>query len=661
MSARSATELPITQEQIRARIPRALELLTSVMHTARREVADTRGEKKPQQGLVTAAPSPRPQSVGVIQIATDINRGDKILDENTNLALNALRTGLAIGLHLGYEYAKFCGLETLRERNAKGQLNNAEIVEFNNKNETMAAITDYVTASYVLWRLADAKPEGLAEIKIDFAGIPEPLALSGQITALSSMLFHFGSYLKGLQSGLEFLKMTQVYFRAVADEIKGRADSLRYADAFTDKTYRLERTSFRVEGFGWDPQVSGTVVEFRRVEMQQIVGNHEMKRKLLQQAQIVIAYDFTAKRNPFMDFEAMTWLGVLQGWAGTGKSMGLSFLQTLVHDYCEALVLPFQLRPIPNAIVSSLQGESAKQYEDWFRATLDPNYICVAPVDDSEAVFLDRRSQSSSEGSKLVVMSHLRLTEGSTAFNYGNVLHPHATNNADMIDAPVFSRYQYRVRVPGAETRNDFCDQMRIWGDGFNRKAESRIIDLRFPQDYTYLSDQGIIPKSEREAKGAALTRFKEENLVRLWEKVEQKRLEPTTYDLYGTFFSALHEHYEQFTSRDIRNITMNAASRLFGFDFPQEWLQKRDAFVAFDFDTKKKMILDAGLQFQGGLSVEQVLFQEMVHYVETTIEMLDSGRQYRIRQMANDQLERIEAQALADKMRQEQGALPAA
>lgn len=273
----------------------------------------------------------------------------------------------------------------------------------------------------------------------------------------------------------------------------------------------------------------------------------------------------------------------------------------------------------------------------------------MAPVDDAEAVYLDRREQSSSEGSKLIVMSHLRLTEGSTALMRGNVLQPHATNNADMIDPAVFSRYQARAAVPGAQTRNDFCDQMKLWGDKLNKITDPNILNLEFPADYAFLSDQGLVPKDEAERKKDGLIKFKDKGLVQLWEEVERKKkLSTRSYDLYGMFFAALCAKFDGFTSRDVRNITTSATSRLFGFDFPAEWLQKRDAFVAKDYDTKKKMILDMALSHQQGLSVEQVLFQEMVHYVEATIEMLDSGRQHRIRQMANDALERHEAMAVA-------------
>jgi hypothetical protein len=228
------------------------------------------------------------------------------------------------------------------------------------------------------------------------------------------------------------------------------------------------------------------------------------------------------------------------------------------------------------------------------------------------------------------------------------VLQPHATNNADMIDPPVFSRYQFRVLVPGAETRNDFCDQMKLWGDSLNRAARSEVIKLAFPGDYPFLSDQGLVPKDEREQKAGAFIKFKDKELLRLWEEVERKKLAADSYDLYGSFFAALRKRFEQFTSRDVRNVTMNASARLFSFDFPQEWLTQRDMFIAKNYDTKKKMILEAALAYQKGLTVAQVLFQEMVHYVETTIAMLDSGRQHRIRQLAHEIAERNEATELA-------------
>ncbi|MBI2030486.1 hypothetical protein HYT05_02585 [Candidatus Kaiserbacteria bacterium] len=196
---------------------------------------------------------------------------------------------------------------------------------------------------------------------------------------------------------------------------------------------------------------------------------------------------------------------------------------------------------------------------------------------------------------------------------------------------------------------------MKLFGDGLNKKVGSPIIDLEFPDDYQFLSDQGLISKEEQERKVEAFVGFKDKGLQKIWEKVERKNLSPNSYDLYGTFFAKLRKRFDQFTSRDVRNVTVNATSRLFGFDFPDEWLTNREVFVAKDYDTKKAMILEAALAYQNGLTVEQVLFQEMTNYVESTIAMLDSGRKYRIRQMADEVKERKEALSLAERELSEQ------
>jgi hypothetical protein len=655
MSAKGTSTIPVTQADLQVFFSSATKLLQGVSYAPAKDLAMLVSASKPEaktEGLSLASlsvpSSPAQRIVSPIGIARRLSGDDVLLSENVSYVLNVVRTGLQIGMHIGGLYGKHSGLERLKEmqKNPQGMSDNDQR-QWSAMMATQSSVTLFVASYYVNWKIAQYKPDDVSGVQADFLGLPEALALSGQMKALSCTIFHWASYLETARTDLEVVKLTQLFFKAVIDDIALQAPSLQYADPFTENGYHLEKTDFVVRGFEAQA-LKGSVVEFKRVEEKDIVGNHEMKRMLHRLAQMVVAYDFQRKKNPMYELGAFPWIGVLEGKAGTGKSMGLSYLQTKVHDNCMALGLPFQLVPIPNTIVSSMQGESAKTYEQWWQSVFNPNFICVAPVDDSEAVYLDRREQSSSEGSKLVVMSHLRLTEGSTAVNPGNVIQVHATNNADMIDPPVFSRYQFRINVPGAETRNDFCDQLKIAGDGLNKQIGSPIVQLQFPGDYPFLSDQGLMSKEEQERKVEAFAGFKDKGLQQIWEEVERKKLPHNSYDLYGTFFALLRKRFQQFTSRDVRNVITVAKSRLFGFDFPQEWLTNREVFAAQDYDTKKAMIVDMALAYQKGLTVEQVLFQEMVSYVESTINMLDSGRKYRIRKMADDTLERLEASQLA-------------
>ncbi len=651
MSANAGSGIPITADEVAAQLAAATQYLRGVSYAPQRELQEilngTPSAAKLTWADSAASMAGKSKSVSLLAIAKQANKGDELLAEPISSALNIIRTGLQIALHVAQAYANASGYAQLQERNKSrsGQLGTDQ-AEWASKQETHAAITAFVLASYVTWRF-ESKDEKKYTTNVDFAGLPEPITIGNQVRAIGCVFYHLGSYLERAQTGSQFHKLVQLYFAAVLKELQTRAPSLKYSEPFTDPTYKLVDTTFHVSGFK-AAALGSSVVEFKRVELREIVGNQDSKRLALRLSQHVLAYDFTRKLNPLTEFGAFPWIQLLQGVPGTGKSMILAALQTLVQDYCKALGMPYEIHPIPNGIISSMQGDSAVNYENWWQRISNPEAIIVAPVDDAEAVYLDRRDHSSSEGSKLIVMCHLRLTEGSTALNRGNVLQPHATNNADMIDPAVFSRYQARAGVPGAQTRNDFMDQMRLWGDGLNKKAGSGLIGLSWPDDYTFLSDQGLVPKDEAEQKVDGMIRFKNEGVARLWEKIEERKLSLTSYNLYGTFFAELHRMFPGFTSRDVRNITVSATSRLFGFDFPQEWLESRGAFVAKDYDTKKQMILDAALQYQKGLSVDQILFQETAHYVDATIAMLDSGRQRRIRQKADEMAEYAEARSLA-------------
>lgn len=647
MSANTGAGIPITWDEVIQQQKTATQYMTSISYAPKKTVDAVRMGSAPkarkEYSTSRSAEAAKADSVAIIKIAKEVCKNDDLLEESVNVALNALRTGMQIGLHVAAEYAKASGLDTLKGRRDASRGSFPDEAEWASKQETHAAITVFVLASYVSWRF-ESKDEKKYTANVDFAGIPEPIAIGNQIRAVGCTLYHLGSYLEGAQTGAQFHKTVQLYCAAVLKELQTRAPSLKYLEAFTDSTYKLDATGFVIRGFQATIQGSGVTELAKRVEAKDIMGNHQMKSKLNQLANMVLAYDDKKNMNPFLELEAFTGLGVLEGQPGTGKSMGLDYLATTVYDRCKALKRPFMRRPIPNALVQSLQGETAHVFEQWWNSCYDPSFICIGEVDDAEAVFLDRRDHSSSEGSKLAVMSHLRLSEGAGAKDFGQCINIHATNNLDMMDPAVISRYKFRIRVPGAQTRNDYCDQLKSFGDRFNARAKREVIKLKFPGDYEHLSDQGLISKAEREMRAEKFAGFKNKRLQKIWDKVEAKKLQSNSYDLYGSFMAELHKEFEAFTSRDLRNITLNVGARLFDIEYPKEWLDNPTIFFNQDYDTKKNMILDLALSLQQGLSVEEVMFQVMVQYVETTVTMLDSGRKYRIKKIADELDERDEA-----------------
>ena len=375
--------------------------------------------------------------------------------------------------------------------------------------------------------------------------------------------------------------------------------------------------------------------------------NKEAKRFSDRIARFLMAYDPVRKMNPMIEFGAFPWMYIYIGQPGTGKTMLIKRVMTQVRDYCEALGRPFRVHELPNDIISTFQGGSAERFERWWSVLRNPEEIIVAPIDDAENVFEERTRQGVSSGVKEVVGSLLRCTEGATAINRGNVILPWATNIPDIMDAAAMSRVMAKIPVPGAVTRKDYNDQMRMWGDGLDRLRKG-IVDLSWPNDYEYLSDQDIARAAEaKKQKTEGLVAFKDKRLAQIYESIVSKGMSIRDYDLYGMLFAEIREKMRNFTSREVRNITTVVMSRLFDFDFPPDWLSDRNRFAALDYDVKRGMILDEAIKNMQGLKLSEILFEEMVRALDAMVEVIDGGRQRRIREYAKDASERAEATRL--------------
>lgn len=656
MSDKAASEIKITAEELSAYLGKATDLLTSISYQPARDLADARsarapGEKPSGFSLSSVTTPPKMKTMAIIQLASTLNRGDKLMDETINHALNTVRMGLQLGLHVSSLFGKYSGLERLKEKQASNLLvGDTEKAQWSAGMEAQAAITLFVASYYVSWKLNGYKSEELSSVNVNFYGLPEPLALRGQIQAVSGALYHWGSYLETAQTSLDFLKLTQLYFKAVYEDLKAQSPAfVPNATAFTDVSYRLEHTEFTLNGFHGELNGGQSKVEFKPLRLEQVVGNHEAKRATLRLSQFIIAYDMERKMNPFMEFNALPWIYLFKGQPGTGKTLLIRALITLVNEYCGTLELPFLVHPLSNTVISTYQGGSAENLENWYSVLRNPSLIIVAPVDDAENVFQERSGENVSAGTKEAVATFLRNTEGATAINRGNVLMPWATNIPDKIDAAAMSRIMGRVDVPGAKTPEDFMDQLGMWGREANgwRKGKE-IIDLSWPNDYTYLSSQGITPPEEMSTDLDHAVAIQDKRLSEILERLRASNYTLRQYKLYGAFFAEIHELFPRFTSREVRNITTNVMLRLFSFDFDSSWLTSRDAFVAKDYDTKKEMILDAALQNMGGLKVSEVFYQETVRYLNTMVDIIDGGRQRRIKELAERIREDQDARSLA-------------
>jgi hypothetical protein len=634
--------LPIKNEQLNEFTQRANAFLAKV-------------EWQPKPGVTNAKPTlessgptyresslnpATTESVSLLKLARTISRDEALLSSDVNHAMQMVREGIKIGMYLSKLYTESSGLDRLIEQNQRGGLADAQKAEFRGKYTAASVITVFVTAYYVVAELADYKAEDLGNLQLDFQGVPE-VSLQNPVRALQCLLFYYGMYLDSpsVKTDLEFVKMTQIYFRAVLDELKTRESSFEYTEAFTNQSYKLEHGDFHVRGFEIDTIGGETSMEFNRVELSNIVGNREAKHSARRLVERLLCYDVATKRNPFNDLGGFPTLRMGYGKPGTGKSLQIAATATMLSDYCKTLNIPFLFWPMPDTIVSTFQGGSAERMVAWMKPLRDSSKIIYAPIDDGENNLEDRTRQGVSAGVREVIGVFLRYTEGAYALNHGNTAIEIFTNLPDQIDKAVLSRIVARFAIDGAEKWEDFLDQDHLWWRKY-QKIDPAFIVMNDPKDYTYLAAQALLSSVSELA--AESSEPKEESISVIFEKVKNQ------YDIkehlfFAELYKNVHEAFPFFTSRDVRNIQQGVNNRIMDFEFPQEWFNDPALFFSKDYDTKKNMLTELMKSNMKGLSFADIRLQEAVKYLDNMVRIASVTREQQIDKMVEDVLMRDE------------------
>ncbi|MEM7393580.1 MAG: hypothetical protein AAF492_14640 [Verrucomicrobiota bacterium] len=284
--------LPIEEKQLAEFLERADRLLAGVKWTPKAPGASKKESSKVgwRDSSVSAGAS---SERSLVKIGRAISRSPVLMAEEINHSLSVIRTGLCVGMHLSKTYTKFSGLDQLIALNGRGGLAEGQKTEFRAKYHTASAIALFGLAYYVTWELSRYKADKVGSVAMEFEGIPE-MPLRDPVRAVDCQLFYYASYLDGpgvVRTSLDFVKMTQLYFKALVDEVKLREESLQYTEPFTGQRYKLEESEFSVDGFEVSFDGAEVSVEFNRVELNDIVGNRDAKHDARRLAARLLCYD----------------------------------------------------------------------------------------------------------------------------------------------------------------------------------------------------------------------------------------------------------------------------------------------------------------------------------------------------------------------------------
>ena len=537
-----------------------------------------------------------------------------------NQTLFSVQEGISIGIWLKDSYYDASGLSVLNE--AKATLSGEQKREYESKLNTATAFMLFGTAYYILYELRDKASDDLSVMKNKFAGIPE-LSLQSPLKGISCALFYFDRYLNHpdlITSDKDVIDFAAVYFEALIDEIQLRRSSLDHTEVITDRTYKLEDSEFAVSG--WENVFAGAAksVEFNQVKFEDIVGNRDAKHFARRLTERILSYDFSTKKNPFQELGGFMPVFMGYGIPGTGKSMLIAAIATMLKERCEHLSIPFLFHPMPDTLISTFQGGSAEKMVQWMKPMQDPTRIIFAPIDDAENNLQERTAQGVSAGVKEVIGVFLRYTEGAYAVNYGNSSIGLFTNLPEQLDKAVISRIQGRFKIDGARTTADFLDQDYLWWNKLENTMPD-FVNMKDPK-YTYLSDQGLAANL-----GEILQQVEkptEERVLEIYDRVEKDH-KTTEHEFYADLYKEIQKQFPFFSSRDVRNIQSAVSLRLTDFDLPEEWFDNPEAYFQKDYDTKYAMLQELMRANMKGLNFSDIRRQEVVRYLDNMAIIADT------------------------------------
>lgn len=524
------------------------------------------------------------------------------------------RRGMQIALAAAEEYRKMVGIDQIGDVST---LSNDKKTEIQEKLRTAAAITMFTLARFV--------EEGLADISSD-EGSQRDNVLLPEVNyddphkALRCLLFYLSHNISNprVNNDKALGATVGIFFEKVLEDIASRTETFKFFDQFASTAFHVEGDNFTIEGF--ERHDTGVVsVEFNRQEMSGIVGNADAKHFVWRLARRLACYNVREQANVFQKLGGLmpVWMGY--GKPGTGKSMIIAAMATLLFDLCKARGVPFLFHPLPENLIDSYQGNTARNMVAYMKAFLDPNRITFGAIDDAENNFQDRSRHGVSEGERAAIGVFLRYTEGAYAITRGNATIGTFTNMPEVFDPAVRSRIQGRTAIDGAKTVEDALDQMQRSRKKYADQPE--FINLKDPTWYAYQSKQGAL-KSLADA-DQTLDAPANPIMRSIFDTVARD-YGVDTHEFFARLFVAVTERYPLFSSRDLRNIDSATDLRVMDFDVPDEWFDKNETFHDQDFARQTAMVLELRNANMEGLQYGEILRQEWSRYLDNYATIAD-------------------------------------
>lgn len=615
MSEKALNAVPITKDDLDKYLESSGNLLKSVQRLIRPDVSSS------DPSAYSRRLSKSSVTVSILALVNDLDDDDLLTDSQLHI-LRAIRGGMQVAQHVADNYGERAGIPQ-----TTAGMTTQQKTEVNEKLQTSAAVALFVMARYLVWDMRSLIGDNAfletVNTSIDEVDLSDPLAV------LESAVFYLGRNIEKEVQGDDARLIATVYKYAemVQQEILNRVGSLKHKDAFTSITYQTEESDFAVSGFDLVDLALTVSVAFNRTSFGDMVGNHDAKHFARNDAKRRACYNMKEGKNVLAELGGVARVFMGEGRPGTGKSMKIAAYATLLSDYCEALDIPFLFHPLPDDIIDSFQGNSAKNMLAWMLPMQDPGRIVWAPIDDAENILENRLHQGVSEGVKAVIGIMLRYVEGAYAINRGNSAIGVFTNIPENIDPAVMSRIQARFSIEGAQSVIDIIDQNYLFWSELE-ESEPGFVNMKHPEGHTYMEAQAAV-KDMGEISGDLVIPQNPE--IRSIFDEALKVAQPDEHLFFGEYMRRIQMQYKLFTSRDIRNIHSAVSLRIMDWEIPDEWVEDPRRFSHLSYEQQMGLALEGRHENMKGLAFAEIFLQESNRYLDNMAGIADAEMQRNI------------------------------
>lgn len=590
----SNNQSQLKDKNIRGYLKNAFSMIESTTYAAPESVkTESRlGRRSVGSGLYDSSSA----AFSVLENIKSLAEDNPLMTDKQHHIVTVLQEGLALAAEISDTFDDTSSLKSLRLDNSKGILSGEQKTRFSELKKTHAYITVFTLANYVQAKL-DA-----GTVDISAVSLTKP-NLNDNMTACKCFLFNINQVL--LNAVHDDDALAPAIHQMALDFIESLRPlevGLNHTASFEGNAYRSEMLDFDIAGFELtgSKKKQSLVMQFKKPE--EVIGNRIAKYQMKKLAKMMMCYDPSTRKNPFVDLGGFIFTFMGDGAPGTGKTTLIQMLCGLLNDYCQIAGREFYYENFSVDQIDSYQGKSGQNAKQFINNVMNPNAIGFGTIDDIDQIAGKRGDKQSSGGQQEVTAVLMEAFAGANTIIRGNATFGMFSNYPENVDDALRQRAGARYLVDGPQSAEDYTDLFALL---LQSRSEIEVgnVDLF----------------STQQIEAAIQTSYEKHNepetveLKAIFDKAVSELGQIDSFEKFGKYMKMIRDEEPRFTGRAVKNIADAAKLRAMDIELPDDWFNDADTFMNKPYEEKMAMIKE-----MAGIVTPEMLLQELHRYADS-------------------------------------------